>query len=187
MNQIAQEMWEQEQQQNQNQNNGNTNTGDGTGEGDSTSDNGNTGGNQGSTVTGTYIWPTPSCTIVTSTYGNRMHPIFGTERFHSGIDIGAASGASVLAADGGTVTVATYSSSYGNYVMIYHSNGTYTLYAHMSSLAVSAGDTVTQGQTIGYVGATGWATGPHLHFEIRNASGGTENPLNYFSGITIME
>ena len=90
----------------------------------------------------------------------------------------------MLAADGGTVTVATYSSSYGNYVMIYHSDGTYTLYAHMSSLAVSAGQTVTQGQTIGYVGSTGWATGPHLHFEVRNASGSTVDPTQYFSGLT---
>ena len=71
--------------------------------------------------------------------------------------------------------------------MIYHSNGAYTLYAHMSSLAVSVGQTVTQGQVIGYVGDTGWATGPHLHFEIRNASGSTEDPLSYFSGITVME
>ena len=187
MNQIAQQMGEaeqaaQQQQQQQQQQDGNTDTGSDTG-----SDTGTETTPDTSTVTGTYIWPTPSCTIVTSSYGYRIHPIFGTERFHSGVDIGAAAGASVLAADGGTVTVAAYSSSYGNYVMIYHSNGTYTLYAHMSSLAVSAGQTVSQGQTIGYVGSTGWATGPHLHFEIRNASGDTENPLNYFSGITVSE
>ena len=195
MNSIAQQMWELEQQQQQQQqptqpdgNNGSGETGGESGEGGE--ENGGETTVQPpdtSTVTGTYIWPTPSCTIVTSTYGNREHPIFGTERFHSGIDIGAASGAAVLASDGGTVTVATYSSSYGNYVMIYHKNGAYTLYAHMSSLAVSVGQTVTQGQTIGYVGATGWATGPHLHFEIRNASGGTENPLSYFSNYTVME
>ena len=188
MNSIAQQLWELEQQQQQQQKptqpDGNNGSGESGGEsgGESTVQPPDT-----STVTGTYIWPTPSCTIVTSPYGNRPHPIFGTERFHSGIDIGAAAGASVLASDGGTVTVATYSSSYGNYVMIYHSNGTYTLYAHMSSLAVSAGQTVTQGQTIGYVGSTGWTTGPHLHFEIRNASGGTVDPLRYFSGITVME
>ena len=110
----------------------------------------------GSTATGSYIWPCPSSTYVTSRYGYRTHPIFGDERFHSGIDISANEGATIIAADSGTVSVATYSSSYGNYVTIYHSNGTYTLYAHMSSLAVSAGQTVSQGDTIGYAGSTGW-------------------------------
>lgn len=138
----------------------------------------------GSTATGTYIWPCPSCTYVTSAFGMRDHPLFGDERPHSGIDIGAAAGAEVLAADSGTVAVATYSSSYGNYVTIYHSNGDYTLYAHMSSLAVSAGQTVTQGDVIGYVGSTGWATGPHLHFEIR-VNGSTVDPLSYFSNYTL--
>ena len=137
----------------------------------------------GSTATGSYTWPCPGCTYITSGYGNRIHPIFGTERWHSGIDIGAAAGATVIAADSGTVSVATYSSSYGNYVMIYHSNGTYTLYAHMSSLAVTAGQSVTKGDTIGYVGSTGWSTGPHLHFEIRS-SGGTIDPTQFFSGLT---
>ena len=137
----------------------------------------------GSTATGSYTWPCPSCTYITSGYGNRIHPIFGTERWHSGIDIGAAAGATVIAADSGTVSVATYSSSYGNYVMIYHSNGTYTLYAHMSSIAVTAGQSVTKGDTIGYVGSTGWSTGPHLHFEIRS-SGGTIDPTQFFSGLT---
>ena len=86
----------------------------------------------------------------------------------------------MVAADGGTVSVATYSSSYGNYVMIYHADGSSTLYAHMSSLAVSAGQTVNQGDVIGYVGDTGWADGPHLHFEVR-INGGTVDPLGYFS------
>ena len=181
MNQIAWEMWQQEQaQQEQEQNQGGNTT-----SGDSGTDEGSTGGSDiGSAATGTYVWPCPSSSYITSRYGNRIHPIFGTERFHSGIDISANTGATVIAADGGTVTVADYSSSYGNYVMIYHSNGTYTLYAHMSSLAVSAGQTVSQGQTIGYVGSTGWANGPHLHFEIRNASGNTEDPTAYFSGLT---
>ena len=138
----------------------------------------------GSTATGSYIWPCPSSTYVTSRYGYRTHPIFGDERFHSGIDISANEGATIIAADSGTVSVATYSSSYGNYVTIYHSNGTYTLYAHMSSLAVSAGQTVSQGDTIGYAGSTGWATGPHLHFEIRS-NGGTVDPLAYFSNYSL--
>ena len=138
----------------------------------------------GSTATGTYIWPCPSSTYVTSAFGMRDHPLFGDERPHSGIDIAGSAGSEVLAADSGTVAVATYSSSYGNYVTIYHSNGDYTLYAHMSSLAVSAGQSVTQGDVIGYVGSTCWATGPHLHFEIR-VNGSTVDPLSYFSNYTL--
>lgn len=138
----------------------------------------------GSTATGTYIWPCPSSTYITSAFGMRDHPLFGDERPHSGIDIAGSAGSEVLAADSGTVAVATYSSSYGNYVTIYHSNGDYTLYAHMSSLAVSAGQSVTQGDVIGYVGSTGWATGPHLHFEIR-VNGSTVDPLSYFSNYTL--
>ncbi len=138
----------------------------------------------GSTATGTYIWPCPSSTYVTSAFGMRDHPLFGDERPHSGIDIAGSAGSEVLPADSGTVAVATYSSSYGNYVTIYHSNGDYTLYAHMSSLAVSAGQSVTQGDVIGYVGSTGWATGPHLHFEIR-VNGSTVDPLSYFSNYTL--
>ena len=185
MNQIAAEMWAQEQaqqqQQQQQQQGGGTESGT-TG----TESGGTAGGNTsiGSTATGSYIWPCPSSTYITSGYGNRIHPIFGTERWHSGIDINAAEGSTVLAADGGTVTVATYSSSYGNYIMIYHTNGAYTLYAHLSSIAVSVGQTVKKGDVIGYSGSTGWSTGPHLHFEIRNASGGTEDPTAYFSGLT---
>ena len=138
----------------------------------------------GSTATGTYIWPCPSSTYVTSAFGMREHPLFGDERPHSGIDIAGSAGSEVLAADSGTVAVATYSSSYGNYVTIYHSNGDYTLYAHMSSLAVTAGQNVTQGDAIGYVGSTGWANGPHLHFEIR-VNGSTVDPLSYFSNYTL--
>lgn len=138
----------------------------------------------GSVATGSYVWPCPSSSIVTSPYGWRTHPIFGTQRFHAGIDISANSGATIVAADSGTVSVAATNDSYGNYVMIYHSNGTYTLYAHMSSMAVSAGQTVSQGSTIGYVGSTGWSRGPHLHFEIRSG-GGTVDPLGYFSNYTL--
>jgi len=129
-------------------------------------------------VTGSYQWPS-SCTYITSKYGNRVHPIFGTTKFHAGVDIGAGAGTNVTAADGGTVSVATYSTSYGNYVMVYHSDGTSTLYAHMSSLAVSQGQTVNKGDVLGYVGDTGWADGPHLHFEVR-VGGATTDPLAYF-------
>lgn len=138
----------------------------------------------GSNATGSFVWPCPSSTYVTSGFGWRIHPIFGTKRYHNGVDISANTGAAVVAADSGTVSIATYSSSYGNYIVLYHSGGTTTLYAHMSSLAVSVGDTVSQGQTIGYAGSTGWATGPHLHFEI-SLNGTRVNPLNYFSNYTM--
>lgn len=131
------------------------------------------------TVTGTYMWPS-DCTHITSKYGYRIHPLFGTQKFHAGVDIGAGAGAPIYAADGGNVSVATYSSSYGNYVMIYHTDGSSTLYAHMSSIAVSQGSTVSQGDVIGYVGDSGWADGPHLHFEVR-VNGSTTDPLAYFS------
>ncbi len=138
----------------------------------------------GSNATGSYIWPCPSSTYITSGFGMRIHPIFQTERYHSGVDIAGTAGSNVLAADSGTVQTATYSSSYGNYVVIYHSNGTTTLYGHMSSLLVSQGDTVSQGDVIGYVGSTGWSTGPHLHFEI-SVNGSRVDPLNYFSNYTM--
>lgn len=137
---------------------------------------------QGGTVvkgTGQFTWPVPSCTSIGSGFGYRVHPIFGDLRFHSGVDIPAAAGATIIAADSGTVVTAVYSSSYGNYVVISHGSGTTTLYAHMSSMAVSAGQTVTKGQTIGYVGSTGWSTGAHCHFEIK--IGGTlVDPMGQF-------
>ena len=82
------------------------------------------------------------------------------------------------------MATATYNDSYGNYVLINHGGGNSTLYAHMSSMAVSSGAYVTQGQVIGYVGSTGWSTGPHLHYEVR-LNGSTVNPLSYYSGYTI--
>ncbi|NLA82845.1 MAG: M23 family metallopeptidase [Clostridiaceae bacterium] len=104
-------------------------------------------------------------------------------RFHNGIDINASVGAAIVAADGGNVAVAGYNSGYGNYIMIYHSNGSATLYAHLSSMSVSKGDTVSKGQVIGGAGSTGYSTGPHLHFEI-HINGGSVDPLGYFSGLS---
>ena len=132
---------------------------------------------------GTFIWPVPDCTLLTSRVGYRMHPILGYERFHAGVDIGAKAGDTIIASDGGTVAVAEYSDSYGNYVLINHGNGYTTLYAHMSSMAVEAGQAVEQGDTLGYVGSTGWSTGPHLHFEIRYNDEKTD-PEAYFTGLT---
>jgi len=119
---------------------------------------------------GSFGWPCPGCTYVTSRMGNRFHPIFSEWRYHSGMDIGASYGASVVASDSGTVCYCGEKGGYGNCVMIDHGNGYYTLYGHLSGYAVSYEQTVTKGQTIGYVGSSGWATGPHLHFEIRSGS-----------------
>ena len=143
------------------------------------------GSSGGGTVTGTgsFTWPCPSCTYITSRVGYRWHPVSGQWKYHSGLDIGAAYGASIVAADGGTVTIAGVNGGYGNCVMIDHGNGYYTLYGHMSSIAVSVGQSVSKGATIGYVGSTGDSTGPHLHFEIRQ---GTTilDPENWFTGLT---
>lgn len=134
--------------------------------------------------TGTYIWPSQASRYVTSKFGTRWHPVYQRYKTHYGIDIGASYGTNVLAADSGTVVTATYSSSYGNYVLINHGGGNMTLYAHMSKLNVSAGQSVSQGQVIGLIGSTGVSTGPHLHFEIR-VNGTRVNPLDYFSNYTL--
>lgn len=130
-------------------------------------------------ASGSYAWPCPSCYTITSNYGYRYLELYGYTRLHAGVDIGAQYGASVTAAASGSVSIATYSSSYGNYVMLYHADGSSTVYAHMSSLAVSAGDYVNQGDVIGYVGSTGNSTGPHLHFEVR-INGSTVDPMQFF-------
>ena len=132
------------------------------------------------TSTGTYIWPLPGYSPG-SAYGPRIHPIWGDLRFHSGEDIGAPSGTPILAADSGIATVIPDNGNgYGNYVIINHGGGRTTLYAHMSGFTVSNGASVTQGQTIGYVGSTGNSTGPHLHFEVR-VNGATTDPKSYFN------
>jgi len=132
---------------------------------------------------GYFSWPVPSCTYITSKFGYRVHPIFGTTKYHSGVDIAAGYGATIQAAAGGTVSISEKSDSYGYYCVIYHTNGTTTLYAHMNAMpCVSVGDTVKAGQVIGYVGSTGWSTGPHCHFEIR-VNGSCVDPLSYFAGV----
>ena len=123
---------------------------------------------------GYFIWPLSG--TITSYYGGRY--IFGSYDFHLGLDIAAPYGTTVKAADGGTVTYAGWKGSYGYLVIITHDNGTQTYYAHNSSLLVSAGDKVYQGQAIARVGMTGTATGYHCHFEVR-VNGSTVNPLNY--------
>ncbi len=131
-----------------------------------------------------FVWPLPCSSRVTSRFGNRSDPFTGETRYHSGIDIDGFGndGAPVVAAAAGTVITASYDGSYGNYVVIDH-GGTSTVYAHMSGLAVSYGESVGQGQTIGYVGATGRATGTHLHFEVYVGDSRVD-PAQYFSNIS---
>lgn len=123
-----------------------------------------------------FRWPLPGYTTVTSGYGAR----WGTT--HTGIDIsgGGCYGSPIVAAESGTVILCQWYSTYGQCIIVDHGGGYSTLYAHMSAYAVSTGDYVTKGQTIGYVGDTGNVTGPHLHFEVR-INGATQNPLNYVS------
>lgn len=128
-----------------------------------------------------FMWPLPGYNTLSSLFGGRTHPVTGKPNNHTGIDIPAPSGTSILAAKSGVVTTSTYNSSYGNYVVVSHSDGTSTLYAHMVRRGVSKGQTVSQGQVVGYVGTTGSSTGNHLHFEIR-VNGVRQDPVNYFLG-----
>ena len=124
-----------------------------------------------------YIWPIKDHFGISDGYGGRE--VFGSYSFHYAIDLAANGGTPIYAADGGVITTADYSSSYGYYVIIKHDNGQETLYAHMQSEPlVSVGERVYQGQQIGNVGMTGYATGYHLHFEIR-INGERVNPINY--------
>lgn len=130
---------------------------------------------------GAFLWPSATTHLVTSPYGYRIHPVTGKSRFHAGIDIGAAYGTSVLAANAGVVIVAGYNAGgYGNYVVINHGGGYTTLYAHCSSLLVSVGQQVSRGQVIATCGSTGMSTGPHIHFEVQ-LNGQTTNPMQYFN------
>lgn len=149
--------------------------------------NNNNGGNNngGSTVgTGNLVWPS-YCTYITSRQGPRVHPITGEYKNHGGTDIGASYGSAIYAADSGKVVSSSdgWNGGWGNYVMIDHGNGMQTLYAHMSSRAVSVGQTVKRGQTIGYVGSTGMSTGPHLHFEMY-VNGSRIDPQTKYPGMS---
>ncbi|MBT9156246.1 MAG: Murein hydrolase activator EnvC [Firmicutes bacterium] len=128
--------------------------------------------------TGTFTWPVPGNTRITSPFGWRTHPIFRTREFHSGIDIGAPSGRNIVASDGGTVLWADWLGGYGRTVIISH--GAFSsLYAHASTLLVEEGDRVIKGQVIARIGSTGHSTGPHLHFEVRNQAGTRLNPSDH--------
>lgn len=127
---------------------------------------------------GAFTWPCPSSTRITSDYGPRTSPTAGASSNHKGIDIGASYGAAIVAAADGKVKAATYSSTAGNYVMIDHGGGLYTVYMHASSLNVSVGQTVSAGDTIAYVGSTGISTGNHLHFGV-SLNGSYVSPWSY--------
>ena len=128
--------------------------------------------------TGEFCWPAPSYTRISSPYGWRTHPIYGTKKMHTGVDLAAPGGSNILAADGGTVISAGWNGGYGNCVVVDHGGGISTLYAHASRLCVSKGDSVTRGQVIAKVGTTGNSTGNHLHFEVL-ISGKHTNPMPY--------
>lgn len=126
---------------------------------------------------GKLLYPTKG--VLTSGFGYRISPISGANTFHGGIDIGTDTGTPVAAAADGEVLQAEYMGGYGYSILIYHGGGFATFYAHLSGFAVSAGSKVKRGQVIGYVGSTGYSTGPHLHFEVR-VNGAQKNPYSYF-------
>ena len=126
-----------------------------------------------------WMQPLPAGSYrVSSTFGMRLHPVLGYYRMHNGVDFGCAKGTPIYASRSGQVTVAKYSSSAGYYVSINHGDGWTSVYMHMTNYIVSKGQYVTQGQVIGYVGSTGYSTGPHLHFGIAY-NGKYVNPMNY--------
>lgn len=129
-----------------------------------------------------FLFPvaTSGFACVTDPYGYRTNPITGNYQLHNGIDLAANRGTPIYAAKTGTVSTAASGYGWGNYVVINHGDGYSTLYAHQDYYIVSEGDTVTQGQVIGYVGSTGNSTGPHLHFTIYY-NGSTVNPAGYIA------
>lgn len=127
---------------------------------------------------GKLAWPVPGSGRITSSYGYRRHPVTGGYRMHTGIDIGAKHGSTIVAAEDGVVIYAGYRSGYGYTIIIDHGGGLTTLYAHSSTLISKKGAVVERGQKIAKIGSTGTATGPHLHFEVR-VSGNHKNPIGY--------
>lgn len=132
----------------------------------------------GSYSGGAFCWPAPSYTRISDDYGWRTHPILGVQQFHNGLDMAAPSGSPILAAADGEVVAATYNATMGNYVMIDHGGGLFTIYMHASALYVSSGNVVSRGEEIAAVGSTGRSTGPHLHFSVR-LNGQYVSPWNY--------
>lgn len=127
-----------------------------------------------------FRWPLNVPGRISSYFGNRESPTAGASSYHKGIDIAVPVGTDIVASAAGTVVVSSYSSSAGNYIMLYHGNSTYTVYMHCSRLNVSVNDQVSKGQKIAEAGSTGISTGSHLHFGI-SVNGAYQNPLNYVS------
>ena len=146
----------------------------------SSGSNSSSSSSSGGASSGGFAFPLAYSTGVTCAYGPRVHPINGNKSFHYGVDLAAGMNTEIYATKSGTVTGATYGEANGYYVTINHGDGYSSIYAHMTNYVVSVGDSVKQGQLIGYVGTTGWSTGPHLHFEILY-SGSNVNPMNYIS------
>lgn len=142
------------------------------------SDDGGGGGSDDNYVQGTGAMSWPCSGPITSPFGYRTHPIFGTTIFHAGIDIGVDYGTPIHAADSGVVVYSGWISGYGNAVIIDHGGGVSTLYGHNQSLAVSEGQSVSKGSVIAYAGSTGNSTGPHCHFEV-DVNGSPVNPMGY--------
>ncbi len=132
--------------------------------------------NQGPVAGGGFMWPCSG--PITSPFGWRIHPVFGTSKFHSGIDIGVDYGTPILATNAGTVVYSGWLGGYGYCVMVDHGGGIVSLYGHNQSLAVSEGQYVNRGALLSYAGSTGYSTGPHLHFEIR-VHGEVVDPIGY--------
>lgn len=127
---------------------------------------------------GKMAWPTPGYSRITSPYGWRRHPILKRNKLHTGVDIGAANGSSIKAAEQGVVLEVGWRGAYGRVVIINHGGNIVSLYAHTSQTLVNEGEIVAKGQEIARVGSTGMSTGPHLHFEVRK-NGAHVNPMSY--------
>ena len=172
------------QTDNNNNNTGSTEQPETPEDSDDSSDGGDSDGEAGSgTYPGTnetFLFPTAAGTVLTSPYGYRTHPLTGNYTMHNGVDLANNSGTPIYATKSGYVTTAVYNYAYGYYVTINHMDGYSSLYGHMTNYIVSEGQYVTRGEVIGYMGSTGWSTGPHLHFTIYY-NGATVNPMNYIS------
>ena len=131
-------------------------------------------------IGGELAWPVPGYTKITSKYGMRVHPITGQYKLHTGVDIGAPTGANFIAANDGIVVKAEYNTAYGRMVIIDHGGGISTLYAHGSEFLVEVGQTVKRGDAVLKVGSSGYSTGPHAHFEVR-INGVVTDPMPYIT------
>ena len=129
---------------------------------------------------GTFKFPVASYTRVSDDYGPRIHPTLGVQQFHNGVDLASPKGTAIYAAYDGVVVAAAYSATMGNYVMIDHGSGLFTIYMHASALYVEKDNIVVRGEKIAAVGSTGRSTGPHLHFSVR-LNGEYQSPWNYIT------